>query len=37
MKGQEKIPVPLDGSETSEAVLPAVEQLASASCMWCQA
>jgi nucleotide-binding universal stress UspA family protein len=30
MKDQEKILVPLDGSETSEAVLPSVERLASA-------
>jgi nucleotide-binding universal stress UspA family protein len=30
MKEQEKILVPLDGSETSEAVLPSVERLASA-------
>jgi nucleotide-binding universal stress UspA family protein len=30
MKGHEKILVPLDGSVTSEAVLPAVEKLASA-------
>jgi nucleotide-binding universal stress UspA family protein len=30
MKEQEKILVPLDGSETSEAVLPSVERLATA-------